>query len=313
VLLQELASVVFSKGTNGSMAFFKLASDASGNEGMRFVTVSAWIALDSQWADLENVWTSFLIEHGVGHLHMRSFGTPDCKFGTGAWPANKQESFLLKLVHIAQSNTRHCWSMSAETKVYSRVKGISANQDMLGPTYSGCAQSLLARVEKWLTSHQLQFDKMAYIFEDGDRKAEIIHAHDEVKRELKMLIPVFPEEQRSISFLGKNCVPLQVADLLCHPINRLLESAFALNGTLLTKPGASISYLQAYRDLFDPLQSALLDHRRFSQECYVMHEGAWREILSHIDTAIRANPQIATRRRKAKANQGKGRRPRRVS
>ncbi len=179
---------------------------------------------------------------------------------------------------------------------YNAFMSTSKYRDVWSVPYSGCAQSALAYVEGWANQWEVA-EKIAYVFEDGDRKHELLHAYDEAKRTAVRLYGKAAD--RSIAFLGKQCVALQAADLIAYEFRDVLQRALQRRGNLRAGPDQTASEVRHYANLFTSRQQKLFGPDGCAYFCVILHEDHWREIDAGMEAAEKQRPEMLNRRRKS--------------
>ena len=280
---------------NGLIVVFKYAADASGSDDLPILTVAGWIADDEVWARIEADWATAL-NGKIPFLHMRTFGTPHCKHGTGSWPKDKREELLRKLSRLLRLRCTKAFGAAVVQAEYRAFMATSKYADVWGSPYSGCAQSALAYVEGW--AHQWGVaDKLAYVFEDGDRKHELLHAYDEARR---TAIKQFGNVgERSLAFLGKESVALQAADLIAYEFRDVLQRALSQRGNLNAGPDKTASEVRYLQKFFTDRQDVLFHPNGCPFFCVILHNGHWREMDVAFEAAEKIRPDMLTKRRKS--------------
>ena len=284
---------------------FRYGSDASGDESKPVIAIGGWLASDQMWGSIEREWEAAGVgpDGRIPYLHMKDFGTHNCPFGTAAWSQQQRDDLLRSLANILQTRASHCFVIAIETSVYRQFLSQCKHPKVIGPPYSGCAQNALVYVEEWAEERGYLGD-IAYVFENGDRKHELLHAYDEVQRHVQQRF----RGTRSISFLGKETVALQAADLVAYEAYDALTIALAKTGHLRGELDLDLTPIYAYKELFTPLQQLLFDHKRFAQNCFVVYLKYWLRTDAKIDALAQTHPSILNRRLKSSRNQGKRKR-----
>ncbi len=284
------------------IAVFSFYADASGTDAAnRVLAVSGYIAPDVIWHKIEREWHLALAGTGIDYIHMKSFGTPHCKFGTGKWNNAKKNALLIRLVNILNTWAHRSTSIAVHKIAYTqRVKELET-ADVIGPEYSGCAQSMLGYVELWAQERSYA-GPLSYVFEDGDRKHELLHAYGEIRKQWKQITG---SENRTISFLGKGSPALQAADILAYETTDIFSRALSKHGTLRGPLNLQGTPVEIFADLFNPIQAELFGPHSVPFHCAILNEKFWSKLDSSLSGTETINPGLLKKRRKRASNQGK--------
>jgi hypothetical protein len=158
-----------------------------------------------------------------GHVfHLAEFGTDKCKLGSGSWSSETRTNFLKRLGAIVNRSEVLIVSASLEVGPYNSFLAKSAHVHVHGPADSACAQSVARTSEILLELQGRHMQKVAYVFEQGDRQHEIAKMFRDWEKKSNSV----RSELRSLVFKPKNTVLLQPADLIAGVIQRCLISAY---------------------------------------------------------------------------------------
>ena len=194
--------------------------DASGKESDHpVITVGGFLADCDLCESIEADWQE--ATHGKV-FHLRIFGTEKCALGSGRWSIKKRSNFLKRLAGIV--NRPGCMIISASIEVasYNSFLQKSAHVHVHGPADSACAQSCARLSEILLELEGRHTQKVAYVFEKGDREHEMHKMFSDWDKKSSSA----RSELRSLSFQPKSVTLLQPADLIAGVIQRCLVAAY---------------------------------------------------------------------------------------
>lgn len=172
MLVRQLAKIAFGFGGHGTMLTMKAAYDGSGKEKDHpVITVAGFFADETICDDIESDW---LRATGGKVFHYRTFNTNKCELGSREWNDNQRTAFLKRLGGIVNRNGVEIVSHSVEVSEYKAYLSATKYADVLGPAYSALAQLCCYATEILLQNSGRMREKIAYIFEQGERAHELM-------------------------------------------------------------------------------------------------------------------------------------------
>jgi hypothetical protein len=296
---RELASIAFGSGGHGIMLLIKVAFDGSGKEETHpVITVAGFAAEDRICGNVERDWGQ-LTDGKV--FHFTDFGTPSCKLGSNAWTRKKQISFLKQLGAIVNRKGVSIISGSVETAEYQRFLASAALGDIIGPAYSGLASVCVSMTEMELAEKGRFKEKVAYIFEKGEREHELAQTLNDFEKKRSYEF----RQLRSHHFLGKDSVLLQPADLIAGVVQQLVLRAFDAVRTLSN--GLPVTHLHELARFYsgDGVTASVIPFRKEFSYRVVVNRPAFEHIDERAVLALKEHPTILSSRLKGKRNQGR--------
>lgn len=272
--------------------------DASGTEDSAMLTVGGFAANDRTCQLIAREW-SVLME-GRGPFHLCDFGTEWCKLGSGSWPLARRVAFLKQLASVVNRDGVGIFSISIDTALYRSFVADSKHPEVHGSSYSQCAQLVFALVECILQRKGLVDESVAYVFESGDRKHELLKSFEEYEKKTPNL-----RGKRSMRFLPKDTTLLQPADLISGKVQEVLLRAHKALGCLDNGlRNTPIDRFEKYYAL-DGTSAPIFSQRAI---CWISNEKYLRQTDQMIAEVFAENPKLLKVRIKSATNQGKRRR-----
>jgi len=271
---------------------FKAYFDASGKDEDPVLTVGGYIATDNACESIESLWKNATNDKT---FHLADFGRPQCKLGSGDWTAHERCAFLKKLGAIIASHETRIISLSVETAAYRSFMESATHSFMLGPPFSGCAQICFALGEHLIERSGLREEKVAYVFEIGDRQHEISNTFSEYEKHNSGF-----KDRRSLTFLPKKTTLLQPADLIAGKIHDVLGRAREAVGFL--DNGASLTPVQEFSRYYkeDGTSAALLEDPGNRVAAYVGNNALWSITDHNYADLFAQSPELLRRATKTR-------------
>jgi hypothetical protein len=232
----EFCQILFPSATTGLFAVLAAYIDDSGNPSdSPSVVLSAFVARPRIWDKVCKKWSKIV----QGRYRVRVFHATDCSNGRGefaGWPQSKRDKLFSDLIGvIEQYKELNGFSAAVSVKDYKGTVTREAHNLFQGP-YSLAFQLLIQDICKRYS------EKVAFVMDRPNKewgKLEAIFHSTKLETRLG-----WPEHLHS--FTGgsaKDCVPIQVADVLAYEtyrdLNRRLEhSARNIRTSLLRLLGS---------------------------------------------------------------------------
>jgi hypothetical protein len=297
---RQIANIAFGFRGHGVIMMLQAFFDGSGKEDDHpVITVGGYLADDNACEEIESCWTD-ATEGKV--FHLADFGGQYCKLGSGAWSENKRSTFLRKLCAIVTKPGVTIISASVDVSEYRSFRS-SRYPKLFGPSYSMVAYLSLAITERILLKTNRFAEKLAYVFEKGEREHEIRQAIADYETR-------YPKNNslRSLHILPKHTVLLQPCDLIAGGVQSALLAALSIHKSL--DIGMDSTPVQHFQSCYSSnvVASNIIPPWSGTMQCLV----ATRSLLNGMDfmteRAVIRLPKIMSQRLKQYANQGKSRR-----
>jgi hypothetical protein len=146
--------------------------DASGHpdsEGL--LVVSGFLSSDARWERFERLWNEALEEAGIGVFHMRDFAQSTGEFGKWKSDEEKRKNFLAELIEIIVNKAAVFYSAAGAVVVndwHQCNRDYRLAESELQP-YSLGGWLCVNEVRCWCKEQGRSFDKVRFVFEDGDK------------------------------------------------------------------------------------------------------------------------------------------------
>jgi hypothetical protein len=298
MLVRQLADLAFGYGGHGTMIVLKASFDGSGKEDDHpVITVGGFCADDRICQAIQADWINAT---GGKVFHLAEFGTDDCELGSKEWDREQRTTFLKRLGGIINRPEVAIISHSVEVSEYKTF--LSGNQyaDIWGPAYSALAALCAYATETILMSRGLLLEKLAYIFEKGEREHELAKTLTDFEKGRGWRY----RDLRSHHFLPKCTTILQPADLIAGVVQgvliRAIESIKCLDNG---RPFTPIHNFERYYSE-DGVTSSVIPGNSVVYRV-VVNKPTFRQLNAYTTDAAAKYPGILDRRRKSKVNQGK--------
>ena len=314
MLIRDLAPILFGAERSGTIMVLNACFDGSGKWADPVVTVGGYFGPARVCEKLENEWASALLKAGMvdpdgsaGVFHYTDFGTEHCGYGTGAWAIPKRVDLLKQLGELVSIPDIVLASVSVDRSEYIRFLQNTPHGSIYGPPFSGCAQLVFSLVERVLADRGIQAERVAYIFEKGDRQHEMHRSFDEYEKAHPSL-----SDKRTLTLVPKREPLAQAADLVSGIVQEVLVRAYGALGFL--DNGCMLTPLDKFEKYyaFDGRTGALLKAEDKWPFCFVANRKLFDNVDAAICEAVHRNPSILLDREKPRINQGKRHRQRRL-
>ncbi len=192
--------------------------------GAEVAAIAGYIATKKQWETFKRRWNTALTKYKIPEFHMSEFNRHKPPYDS--WTNAKRKRFLRALIRIARDNKLYGYASMVETKAWDTIlddetKGFP---EFYNP-YHTCLQNLFAKFPKFLKE---EFDPHVSKGKPVEKIAFVFHRHQELgpaaAAGFEICKDVLDSDDRfsSITFgSSKDCVPLQVADLLAFYARRI--------------------------------------------------------------------------------------------
>jgi hypothetical protein len=231
--------VIYGDRRKGLVAVLQLYMDESYSHppAPLVYTIAGYVSESYRWSRFEREWQKVLDAEGIEFFHMKDYAH---KRGAYAdWTDKKRIKFLRTLQHIIKSNTEKDFAISLVVEDYNKL--IPPNTQIwigFGEPHVFVVIGCMKDIGKWQKSKHIN-KPVHYIFEKGS-------GYDSM---LKRVFEGLDGEQikfyrvnDTVTFAGKNVLPLQAADMLAYE-NRL-ELCRRLNPENRRKPRESLKNLE---------------------------------------------------------------------
>jgi hypothetical protein len=289
-IAHELTGISFGRYRQGVFVPLRVYFDGSGKEENDAVITVAGFFADAKLCEaIEDDWE---IATGSRVFHLADFGTRSCQLGSGQWNIGKRVEFLKRLAGIVNRPGCKVVSASIEIAPYLSFIAKSPHAHVNGPAFSGCAQACVQVTELLINRLGMWKDRVAYVFELGDRQHEIHKMFSDwmdTKSSLSGL--------RGISFESKQTTLLQAADLAAGVVQKCLISAHAALPCL--DGGNSKTYLYVYEHHYsaDGVTSAVVsghDH----DGCQIINQKTFAVLDRASTEFFQRHPEVEKKRLK---------------
>jgi hypothetical protein len=265
--------------------------DGSGKEDDHAVITFGGFVADSTVCEaIEKDWQEAT---GGAIFHLKTFGTNNCELGSGSWSDATRATFLKRLGRVVNRPDILIVSASIEVKPYNSFLAKSPHVHVHGPADSACAQAVARTSEILLELQGRHTQKVAYIFEKGDREHEMHKMFSDWDKKSNSV----RSRLRSLVFQDKSTVLLQPADLIAGIIQRCLISAYGSLPNL--DNGRSRTALHNFERHYSPdgvTASVVSGHD--IQHCFVMNPSIF-EKLDYVNTGVfEEHPAVLKKRLK---------------
>lgn len=207
------------------MAFFGYL-DGSGDSvdpQSKVVSVSGFIAHESQWAEFERRWNEILGRYGVSALHMKEFAhsIKGSDFETWKGDKTKRDSFMSELTDVINGCTVHSVGATVVRAAYDNCNDDYALRESFGGAYAICAVQSVAMAIKWHRDNKLT-EPLILIIEKGDTDqsgfTDFIKKLGGWKGFDLVTEPIFQKKKWKDDVTGEvhYCVPFQSSDFLAY-------------------------------------------------------------------------------------------------
>jgi hypothetical protein len=307
VSVAELASIFFGRSRKGTFVSLRAYCDGSGKESDHHpvITFGGFVADSTVCEAIESDWQEAT---GGAIFHLRTFGTNNCELGSGSWDETIRAAFLKRLGGIVNRPDVLIVSAAIEVKPYNSFLSKSPHVHVHGPADSACAQAVARTSEILLELQGRHTQKVAYIFEKGDRQHEIAKMFSDWDKKSNSV----RSRLRSVGFQDKSTVLLQPADLIAGVIQRCLISAYGSLPNL--DNGKSRTALHNFERHYSPdgvTASVVSGHD--IQHCFVMNPAIF-EKLDYVNTSVFTKyPGVLRKRLKEAPYKIKRKTPKRVT
>lgn len=292
--VEQIARIAFGLSEKGTLMPLKAVFDGSGKEESHpVITVGGFMADEELCRTIEEEW---LRATGGKVFHFTDFGTKACKLGSQGWTADERHSFLIRLARIIRREGVDIICHAVEVSEYRKFLEKATYPEIYGPAYSTLAMLCVYNAETILRNQAKPLEKVAFIFEKGEREHELAFTLTELDKRLPQ------RDLRSHHFLPKDTAILQPADMVAGVVQRMILRAYA--GLKCLDNGMGFTPLQNFARHFDTLTTATLPGNATVFRS-VVNIAALRELNAITRFAISKNPGVIQRRMKAKVNQGR--------
>jgi hypothetical protein len=296
---RELAGISFGRHRKGILVSLRVYFDGSGKEESNpVITVAGFFADAKLCETIEDEWE---IATGGRVFHLTDFGTQSCKLGSGKWGAAKRVDFLKRLAAIVNRPNCRIVSASIEVAPYLDFIAKSPHAHVNGPAFSGCAQACVAVTELLLNALGKQKEKVAYVFEKGDRQHEIaklFNDWDDTHSSLSGL--------RGLAFEPKQTMLLQSADLIAGVIQKCVLSAHSALPCL--EGGKSRTKLNVYEHHYSPVTSAVVSGHD-TEGCWIINPKTFAVLDKTSTDFFERHPNVLKKRLRQAPYKPKTKRP----
>jgi hypothetical protein len=296
---RELAGISFGRHRKGILVSLRVYFDGSGKEESNpVITVAGFFADAKLCETIEDEWE---IATGGRVFHLTDFGTQSCKLGSGKWDATKRVEFLKRLAAIVNRPNCRIVSASIEVAPYLDFIAKSPHAHVNGPAFSGCAQACVAVTELLLNALGKQKEKVAYVFEKGDRQHEIakmFNDWDDTHSSLRRL--------RGLAFEPKQTMLLQPADLIAGVIQKCVLSAHSALPCL--EGDKSRTKLNVYEHHYSPVTSAVVSGHD-TEGCWIINPKTFAVLDKTSTDFFERHPNVLKKRLRQGPYKPKTKRP----
>jgi hypothetical protein len=265
--------------------------DGSGKEGDHpVITIGGFLADADLCERIESDWE---VATGGRVFHLAEFGTRRCALGSKDWEEAQTIDFLKRLASIVNRKGCYIISTSIEVAPYNEFLAKSPHAHVNGPAFSGCGQTCIALAEFLLAKDKRHRQKVAYVFEKGDREHEL---HKMVS-EWSEISDSERSGLRSLAFQPKQTTLLQAADLIAGVVERVLVSAHS--GLACFNNGLSRTALHNFEQHYsgDGITASVVSGHDHAH-CWIMNPKTF-SVLDRISTGFFAkHPEVLEKRLK---------------
>ncbi|HTR35190.1 MAG TPA: hypothetical protein VMH80_04780 [Bryobacteraceae bacterium] len=230
---------------------------------------------------------------GGAVFHFADFGTDSCQLGSGSWSDTTCVAFLKRLGAIVNRPDVLIVSGSLEVGPYSAFLAKSPHVHVHGPADSACAQSVARTSEILLEIQGRHTQKVAYIFEKGDRQHEIAKMFGDWEKKSNSV----RSRLRSLSFQDKSTTLLQPADLIAGVVQRCLMSAYeALPNLDNGKSRTALHTFESHYSTDGVTASVVAGHD--TEHCWVMNQKIFEKLDDVNSNVFKEYPEVLKKRLK---------------
>jgi hypothetical protein len=192
-------------------------------------------------------------------------------------------------------------SNSVEVSEYRSFLSAASYKEVFGTAYSGLAIMCASMTERTVIAQKRFKEKVAYIFEKGEREHEIAHTLNDFEKRRTYEF----RQLRSHHFLGKDAVILQPADLIAGVVQQVLLRAIRSLHTLSN--GRAFTLFDEFKDYYsgDGVTASVIP----SYNGFIHRVVANRLAFQHMDErtvkVLADHPDILDSRLRVIRNRGK--------
>lgn len=198
---------------------FSVCFDAGGSQhDQQFLAVAGFISSENTWINFDKAWRGRLAWDSLSYFHMVDFAHSTGKFREG-WKNNEQrrQNLLRDLVDLIQRHAFRRFGCVIGNEVFLRHLSRERREEYFLDAYALAGMTCALQVFKWCRSESVPFDRVRFVFEDGDLgKDKLIKRFN---NDLGMT-PSFEAKKDKETDHGKIAAftPLQAADLFAYEV-----------------------------------------------------------------------------------------------
>lgn len=199
------------------IAVMEAYGDGSQYDGLGHFVVAAFVAPLEEWAQFSPKWRDVLHEAdpALTVFHMTDYLARRTK-PYREWDDNKHGRLIESLLDLVGQAALFGAGVALKKREYDSLSaGVRQRLGNLADNpYRVCAHACIARISNWLEKHGFGNERVAYVFEAGDKG---LPAFRETVNEIIGASQVYRDEMKIISVVNmskRDALPLQAADIL---------------------------------------------------------------------------------------------------
>ncbi|MBI4431464.1 MAG: hypothetical protein HY587_07110 [Candidatus Omnitrophica bacterium] len=202
-------------------AMFTACFDAGGSQhDQKFLVVAGFVSSAEEWVRFDKAWRERLAGDNLSYFHMVDFAQFSGEFRNG-WRDNepRRKKLLSDLVEIIRRHAFRRFGCAIDNEVFLRNLPENRRRQYFLNAYALAGMTSAAQVFKWCKEERTPFEKVDFVFEDGDiGKGQLITRFN---NDLGMT-PVFKPKKDKQATIGMvfGFTPLQAADFLAYEITK---------------------------------------------------------------------------------------------
>lgn len=194
--------------------------DSGTSPDQRTAVAAGYLASVEQWQRFIPRWNSLLAEYGVSQLHRVDLESRKKQFRD--WDLERQKEFLIKAHAIIRDHTYIAVGSGVIKADYEEIMPAWA-KDLFGGVYGWCVNECLVRVAEWCEKLRNPYsENIDWVFERGTvGSGQVMTMLANFSKD-----PTWGPRLRlgTWSFLGKDTVPLQAADMIAYEVFKQIEN-----------------------------------------------------------------------------------------
>jgi hypothetical protein len=199
-------------------------------------TVGGYLSTVQQWIAFESEWSEVLKKENIPYFHMADFESGFSYYK--GWSKEKRIRFLQKLHEIIHKYVLKGFVASIVLSDYDKLTA-EQKEIVFGEPHMCALFTCMKKIVTMCDDLNL-YEPIAFVFENSAYNGQIIDAFDKIPDDEKQRYRV-----GTVSFAGKEVVPLQASDILSYEVMKGLVRIVDENNS--RKPRASILNLAAPR------------------------------------------------------------------